>query len=91
MPPTTVTLPRNKRLAVVRRRAERPQTDEALDRETIAELSAQSIARMTERELHRLIRAARIPASAMRIEHLDRPTKERLAHQARLACRNRES
>jgi hypothetical protein len=46
---------------------------------------------MTEQELHRVIRAARTPAALARVEYLDRGTKERLAHLARLSCRNRKS
>jgi len=62
--------------------------EEALDRETIADLSSTQISRMTRGELARVVRAAWLPASSVRPESLDRGTLERLAHLARLSCRH---
>jgi len=63
--------------------------EEALDRETIADLSSTQISRMSCGELARVVRAARLPASSVRPEKLDRGTLERLAHLACLSCRHR--
>jgi len=62
--------------------------EEALDRETIADLSSTQISRMTRGELARVVRAARLPALSVRPEKLDRGTLERLTHLARLCCRH---
>jgi hypothetical protein len=63
--------------------------DEALDRATVAEMSSNEVRRMSPRELARVVRAGRLPATRARLEYLDRATLERLAHLACLACRNR--
>lgn len=66
---------------------------EALDDATIADLSAMKISHMTDDELVRVIRAARMlqltGASDEHLEYYDRITLERLVHLARRCCRNR--
>lgn len=91
MPLSTSMLPRTEQSLAARRRPERRDPDEALDSATVAELPAKRISQMTESELHRVIRAARIPAASTRLKYLDRATKERLAHLACLSCRNRNT
>ncbi len=65
------------------------QTEEALDRVTIAELPVHQVGRMSRPELTRVVRSSPLPAARARLEYLDRATLERLAHLARLSCRNR--
>lgn len=66
---------------------------EALDEATIADLPAMKISHMTDDELVRVIRAARILqlkcASDEHLDYYDRTTLERLAYLARRCCRNR--
>lgn len=66
---------------------------EALDDATIADLSATKISHMTDDELVRVIRAARLPkfntASSANLELYDSSTLVRLACLARHCCRNR--
>ncbi|TVS18142.1 MAG: hypothetical protein EA424_11420 [Planctomycetaceae bacterium] len=57
---------------------------------SIAELSSSQISEMSRAELVRVVRAARLPSMQIRPEHADRVTLERLAHLARLCCRNRQ-
>ena len=71
------------------RRAGFEQPEEALDPAAVAELSSKQISEMNRPELDRVVRVARTPAAQSRLEYLDRATLERLAHQARLCCRNR--
>ncbi len=89
MPLSTNTLSPRKPSAARRRRAEPFYHQEALDDATISELSSKQISRMTQGELVRTVRAARIPAGKLRLEYFDRATLQRLAHQARLCCRQR--
>jgi len=91
MPPANATLSAQRQPPAVPRQTPRREPDEALDPATIAELPARQIPHMTGQELHRVIRAARTPAALARVDYLDRGTKERLAHLARLSCRNRKS
>ncbi len=65
------------------------RAEEALDDAALAALSGKHIARMTRHEMVRVVRAARIPAARRRLEYFDRPTLERLAHQARLCAQQR--
>jgi hypothetical protein len=65
------------------------EPEEALDRAAIADLSSYQISGMTDAELTRIVRAAGLPATTVHHAYLDRGTLERLAHLARLACRNR--
>jgi hypothetical protein len=68
----------------------RPQEpDEALDRETVAELSSRQVRRMSHSELARVVRSSPLPAERARLEYLDHETLQRLAHLACLSCRNR--
>lgn len=66
---------------------------EALDDATIADLPAMKISHMTNDELVRVIRAARLPkfnaASSANLEFYDSNTLVRLACLARHCCRNR--
>jgi hypothetical protein len=66
---------------------------EALDDETIADLSPIKISRMARDEMVRVIRAARLPtltsASDVHLEYYDRKTLEILVYLARRCCRNR--
>lgn len=57
---------------------------------TIAKLSAEQIRRLSREELVRVVRSSRIPVRSGRLEYLDRPTLERLAHLAKLSCRHRQ-
>ena len=69
-------------------------TIEALDDALIAGFTPVEIARMTDDELVRAIRAARLPLRAGTDEHLafhDRRTLERLAYLARRCCQTRTS
>jgi hypothetical protein len=66
------------------------ESDDALDRSTIAELSSKQISQMSAAELARVIRAGPLPTVHARPEYLDRATQERLAYLARLCCRHRE-
>ena len=72
----------------------RSERAEALDRATIAEISSSDIERMTSEELARVVWAAELPhlppAVESRLDYRDRPTLEKLAHQARLCCRYHE-
>lgn len=65
---------------------------EALDKASVAELSARTIAGLTREELARVIRAAELPLlnrhDGDRLELLNRETLERLAHLARRCCRH---
>jgi hypothetical protein len=67
---------------------------EALDKESIAEASSRQISRMTRVELARLVLASPLPGLRADLhEHLyylDRPSLERIAHLARLCCRNQD-
>lgn len=66
---------------------------EALDAATIADLPVMKISHMTDDELVRVIRAARLPkfnaASSSNLEFYDSKTLVRLACLAQHCCRNR--
>jgi hypothetical protein len=68
-----------------------PERAEVLDSATIAEISSSDIERMTSEELARVVWAADLPhlppVVESRLDYRDRPTLEKLAHQARLCCR----
>lgn len=70
-----------------------PAADEALDRSTIAALSAGRLEQMTRDELIRVIRAAELALinkrTVERLPLLDLPTLLRLAHLAVRSCRNK--
>jgi hypothetical protein len=66
-----------------------PESDEALDRTTIAELPVKQVSRMSRAELARVVRSSPLPTTRARLEYLDHETLQRLAHMACLACRNR--
>jgi hypothetical protein len=89
MPPPNITLPWAKRSAVSRMGAILSEPDEALDQASIAELTSKQISRMTRPELARIVHVGQLPALLVRLEYLDRGTLQRLAHLARLCCRNR--
>jgi hypothetical protein len=64
---------------------------EALDRQTIAHLTARDISRMTPNELVRVVLASPLGATQVgrdyRLEYKDRETLTKLAHLARFSCR----
>jgi hypothetical protein len=66
-----------------------PESDDALDRSTIAELPAKQVRRMGHSELARVVRSSPLPAAQVQLEYLDHETLRRLAHLACLSCRNR--
>ena len=77
-----------------RRTPRRPVIQEALDRTSIAELSATLIDRMTCEELVRLIRVAALPTLGgaefqRRLPYYDRETLKRLAHLAWRCCQQK--
>lgn len=72
-----------------RRRAS-PEFEQGWDQARIAELSSIQISEMSRAELACVVRAARLPTVQIRPDYADRVTLERLAHRARLCCRNRE-
>lgn len=59
------------------------------ERATIARLSAERIRQLSRSELVRVVRVSQIPVRSGRLDYLDRPTLERLAHLAKLTCCHR--
>lgn len=59
-------------------------------RTTVGDLVAMPVSSMTRSELKQVVDAGRLPETTVRLECLDRPTLERLAHRARLSLRYRE-
>jgi hypothetical protein len=66
-----------------------PESDDALDRTTIAELPARQVRRMSRSELARVVRSSALPPARAQLEYLDLETLQRLAHMACFSCRNR--
>ena len=89
MTPSPGTLHKTNQSSMFRTGTVPPESDEALDRATIAELPARQLGRMNRSELARLVRSSPVPAARARLEYLDHETLQRLAHMACLSCRNR--
>jgi hypothetical protein len=73
-----------------RRRFSSPESKRGWDQASIAELSSGQISEMSDAELARIVRAARLPTLQVRPEYADRMTLELLAHLACLCCQKRE-
>lgn len=89
MTPSPSTFHKTNRSSTFHTGAVPPESDEALDRATIAELPVKQVGRMSRSELTRVVRSSPLPAARARLEYLDHETLKRLAHMARLSCRNR--
>jgi hypothetical protein len=88
MPSLPSVLRRRNRSALLHVEAIPQEPDDALDRETIAELSSRQVRRMSHSELARVIRSSPLPTDRTRLKYLDHVTLQRLAHLACLSCRN---
>jgi hypothetical protein len=89
MSPPLETLREPKQSSTFRAGPVPPESDDALDRSTIAEMPAKQIRRMSRSELARVIRSSPLPPAQARLEYLDLETLQRLAHMACFSCRNR--